>query len=636
MQFEKQPDVIIGQAPGPVYAEIRKPPTTKRRSGGQHHHQHQQQQRRQQHHRGYRNPPNSNNPPHSVTPAAQTERVARPFNMGEMVELMSIVPPPTHPPPSPRAINEQMSSLAQHAQSSPLLRNNIIGGGTAHQNQNRFTSERHIAENQLQSSLLHIPETRPFSPLTYGSDSGSHDSNLDVGHHDSPLLRRAMEETDGATGAPTTTKTTTLGVREKEDLSIATQTTIVQTCSHKDEIVRLTSPTLTEIYEQARQNSHSNRTSAKSSDAGQRPGSHQDSELGDIQPISSMARGGNGLAGMNEDPLWYNNRESVKGESEPMPYETVVRSPPLLTNTSVPVSPLPVDEGEKKGLSSVFPMMSLTSPYHSDCSVASSSKRSSISRSSSHNRSPTSVSPPNIKLLRHEHERKRSLPVELAKRHGSATGTTNPLYSTSSTLSSKKRSRKKHHGSFNSPKEGKPLPPLPSPAGPIHTSPLPPLPYPLEAPGPGGDVARMKKRSVVRTGSDTAKHTHFAPQVPAHHHHHQLSDTAVSGREFPSKSAAVVPPMTLPLPQITTPPISQVSNTKRTSSTSPSSLQPHVQEERKSASCSNSPAQPRQKKKKRGLERNDSYHSEGPSAEGRNVNQVFRYGNNNPIIIIIQ
>lgn len=49
-------------------------------------------------------------------------------------------------------------------------------------------------------------------------------------------------------------------------------------------------------------------------------------------------------------------------------------------------------------------------------------------------------------------------------------------------------------------------------------------------------------------------------------------------------------------------------------------------EEKKKKSLSlrsSSPARSRQKKK-RGLERNDSYHSEGPSAEGKKVNQVIR------------
>ena len=49
-------------------------------------------------------------------------------------------------------------------------------------------------------------------------------------------------------------------------------------------------------------------------------------------------------------------------------------------------------------------------------------------------------------------------------------------------------------------------------------------------------------------------------------------------------------------------------------------------EEKKKRSLSldsSSPAKSRQKKK-RGLERNDSYHSEGPSAEGKKVNQVIR------------
>ena len=179
-------------------------------------------------------------------------------------------------------------------------------------------------------------------------------------------------------------------------------------------------------------------------------------------------------------------------------------------------------------------------------------------------------------------------------------------------VTAKSRSRKKHHGSFDSQDDGHPLPLLP-PAGPIHTSPLPPLPYSPD-----------DHRAVLRI-----KHTHFASNTPVHHH--QTSDT--SDRESPSRTAAVwsgTPPMSkVKSPQLyskdKTPQLSSVSTANGTSSATPSSIQPEVGvDERRSESCSSSPAQSRQKKK-RGLERNDSYHSDGPSAEGRKVNQIIRY-----------
>ena len=537
---------------------------------------------------------------------------------------MTIAPVPTHPPPSPMAINNQGNSIAPYSQSSPLLRNNAVGEGR--QNQNRSTSERHIAENQVKPPILHVPEMRPFSPLTYGSDTGSHVSNVDDIDHVPSILRRMQEETDGVTAAGVAP---TLSGREKEDLSEAARQ----------------SPTLTEIYEQARRSS--NRTSARSYDAEQRPGSGQTSEMGDVRPNSMPAGEGNGLTGVSEDPLWYKTKEPVAGESDPMPYETAVRSPPLVTAGSVPVSPGGAGDSERRGLPSFSPMTS-RSPLHSDGSVTSSSKQSSASRSSSHNRSPTSISPANISYLRHEHERKHSLPVEWAKRQGSSS-TTNPLYSTSAAVPTKKHPRRKHHGSFNSQIDDQPLPSI-LPVGPIHTSPLPPLPYPLESPGAGAEALR---------------HPHFVTPVPAqYHHHHQLSDT--SDRELPPRTAAMpytLPPLSRtkddpsppkvkdvphqlppdrdapPLPHVKdspqlphdkdtlqpaknmSPPLSQASSPVGTTEISPSSLQTLVKgEERKSISCSSSPAQKREKKK-RGLERNDSYHSDGPSAEGK---QVFR------------
>ena len=106
-----------------------------------------------------------------------------------------------------------------------------------------------------------------------------------------------------------------------------------------------------------------------------------------------------------------------------------------------------------------------------------------------------------------------------------------------------------------------------------------------------------------------------------------------SSLQSPSRTAAVwsaTPPMSkVKSPQLyskdKTPQLSLVSAANGTSSATPSSIQPEVGvDERRSESCSSSPAQSRQKKK-RGLERNDSYHSDGPSAEGRKVSQIIRY-----------
>ena len=541
----------------------------------------------------------------------QAEQSYRERFVGDMVELMTIAPPPTHAPPSPRAINNQMRELASHAQSSPLLRSNVVRASP--QTQNRSTSERHISENQVQSSLLRIPETRPFSPLTYGSDSGSHGSNMDDIDHVPSLpvgTQGVNEETDGAVPPFVTTFS-------DGDSSKITEGHI----SHESE-ARVMSPTLTEVYERARQGSHS--TSARSHDSEHRTGSGHGSEPGGsaASGIQStpQSRESIGLAIASEDPLWYKSREPCQVEADPMPYETVVRSPPLVTASgggSVPVSPRAVHIGEgRRRIPPLIPMTSLTSPDHSDISVASSSKRSSLSRSSSRVRSPTSPNPASIISPGSEHERKHSLPAEWSKRHGSSS-TTNPLYSTSDVVSAKGRSRKKHHNSFNSPKDGHPLPPLP-PSGPIHTSPLPPLPYP---PGDHGSASQLKKRSVVGTESSTMKHTHFTDHMPIHHH--QTLDTC--SRESPLRTAAALS-VSPPLCQAKSPhgsPQVRAANGMSLAA-APSSPESEVGvKERRSVSCSNSPAQPRQKKK-RALERDDSYHSQGPSAEGRKVNQIIR------------
>ena len=555
---------------------------------------------------------------------------------------MTIAQPPPHPPPSPRAVNS--GNLVTHSHSSPLL-NSINATRERQQNQNRSTSERHISENQIQPSLLHVPETRPLSPLTYGSDSGSNLSNFDDIDHPLPLKRTqgVKEEIGGATAATVVSTITEENVREKEDLS-------ENGVSHERE-ARLTSPTLTEIYERARKSSRG--TSA---------GSGQDSMLGaavgEAQPNPLIPEESNGLTVASEDPLWYQNRESGHIETDPMPYETVIRSPPPLS--PIPVSPTMAEgEGERRP-SPWLPITPLTaSSYHSDESATSSSKHSSNnSRSSSHRQSLASACPAGLRSPVQEQQRKRSLPVENAKKRGGSS-TKNPLYSTSDAVSAKKHSLKKHHRSFNWPKDGEPLPPLP-PGVPIHTSPLPPLPRPLESPG---SSAPMRKRTVVRTGSDTTRHAHFAPHVSPPHQ--------TDGQASPSlRMAATLSSRTLPLAQVSTPPPLrpqpyQVSGAKGASILS-SSLQPQAAgmgdaeekrslscssspprsrqtkgasilssslqsqaagvgdiEEKRSLSCSNSPARSRQKKK-RGLERNDSYHSEGPSAEGKKVNQVIR------------
>ena len=129
----------------------------------------------------------------------------------------------------------------------------------------------------------------------------------------------------------------------------------------------------------------------------------------------------------------------------------------------------------------MIPRTSLTtSPHHSDASATSSSKYSSNnSRSSgSRRRSPASASPAGLRSPADlEQQRKYSLPVENSKKRGGGSSTKNPLYSTSDAVSAKKHSLKKHHRSFNSPRDSEPLPPLP-PGMPIHSSPLPPLPRP--------------------------------------------------------------------------------------------------------------------------------------------------------------
>ena len=606
MQFEKQPDVIIGQTTGSVYAEIRRPPTNQQRSSRQQQQQQQQHRHHQHHHQNHHRHHGFHNPNHHSS-TVQPEQPRR-----EMVELMTIAQPPPHPPPSPTAINSGNLASHSHSHSSPLLNSIDATRGRHQQNQNRSTSERHISENQIQSSLLHVPETRPFSPLTYGSDSGSNISNFDdIDHTPLPPKRTqgVKEEIGGAT-APTVVSTIAEdSVGEKEDLSEIPKNSV----RHERE-ARLTSPTLTEIYERARKRSQG--TSAGS-------GTGQDSVLGAV--VSGIHQNplipaeSNGLTVASEDPLWYQNRELGNIESDPMPYETAVRSPPLISPG--PISPsLAADESGMRS-SPFFPIMSsTTSPCHSNSSATSSSKHSSNnSRSSSrhHRGSPASASPVGLGSPMQEYQRKHSLPVENTKKR-SGSSTKNPLYSTSTAVSAKKRSLKKHHRSFNSPKDNQPLPPLP-PGVPIHTSPLPPLPRPLESPG---STSPMRKRAaVVRTGSDATRHTHFAPHVSFPHQ---------TDRQ-PSPRIATMSSRTPPLTHISTPPPTaapqpyQVSGINKPSALS-SSLQPQVGmagEERRSSSCSNSPARSRQKKK-RGLERNDSYHSEGPSAEGKKVNQVIR------------
>ena len=600
MQFRKQPDVIIGQTTGPVYAEIRKPPTNLRRSSRQQQQQQQQHRHQQQHHshhhrQGFHNPNH-----HQRSSTVQPEQPHR-----EMVELMTIAQPPPHPPPSPRAVNS--GNLVTHSHSSPLL-NSINATRERQQNQNRSTSERHISENQIQPSLLHVPETRPLSPLTYGSDSGSNFSSFDDIDHPLPLKRtQGTKDIGGATAAAVVSTIAEESAEEKEDLS---QINIVS----REREARLTSPTVSEIYERARKSSRG--TSA---------GSGKDSMLGGAvsgaQPNPLIPEESNGLTVASEDPLWYQNGELGNIETEPMPYETVIRSPPPLS--PIPVSPTMAEgEGERRP-SPWFPMTSsTTSPHHSDASATSSSKHSSNnSRSSSHRRSPASASPAGLRSPVQE-QRKYSLPMENAKKR-SGSSTKNPLYSTSDAVSAKKRSLKKHHRSFNSPRDGEPLPPLP-PGVPIHSSPLPPLPRPLES--PAGSTSPMRKRTVVRTGSDTTRHTHFAPHVSSPHQADRQASprmAALSSRTPPLAHVSTPPPLR-PQPY-------QVSGAKEPSVLSPlNSLQAQAagvhegdMEEKRSLSCSSSPARSRQKKK-RGLERNDSYHSEGPSAEGKKVNQVIR------------
>ena len=600
MQFKKQPDVIIGQTSGPVYAEIRKPPTNVRRSSRQQRQQQQQHGHHLHHHNrhrhGFHNPNH-----HQRSSTVQPEQPHR-----ERVELMTIAQPPPHPPPSPRAVNS--GNLVTHSHSSPLL-NSVNATRERQQNQNRSTSERHISENQIQSSILHVPETRALSPLTYGSDSGSNLSNFDDIDHPLPLKRTQGVKKE-ISGAKATTVVSTIAeesVGVKEDLSESPKNGVSHV--HKRE-ARLVSPTLTEIYERARKSSRG--TSA---------GSGQDSMLGaaagGTQPNPLIPEEGNGLTVASEDPLWYQNRESSHIETDPMPYETAIRSPPPLS--PIPVSPTIAEGESERKPSPWFPMTSMTtSPHHSDASVTSSSKHSgNNSRSSSHRRSPASASPAG---LRSPVQGKHSLPVENARK-GSASSTKNPLYSTSDAVSAKKCPLKKHHRSFNSPRDSEPLPPLP-PGVPIHSSPLPPLPLPLESPG---SSAPMRKRTVVRTGSDTTKHAHFSPHASSSHQTDRQASPSL-------RMAATLSSRTPPLAQVSTPPPLrpqpyQVSGAKGASILSPS-LQPQGAsvgdiEEKRSLSCSSSPARTRQKKK-RGLERNDSYHSEGPSAEGKKVNQVIR------------
>jgi hypothetical protein len=469
-----------------------------------------------------------------------------------MVELMTIAQPPPHPPPSPRAINNGGGNLASHSHSSPLL--NSVNATRERQqqvqNQNRSASERRISENQIQSSLLHVPETRPLSPLTYGSDSGSNLSNFDDIDHPLPLKRTqgVKEDIGGATCAAAKVVSTIAEERdgEKEDLS-----EIPENHGRK---ATPTSPTLTEIYERARRSSRG--TSA---------GSGQESTLGaaavgGAQPINPLIpEESNGLTVASEDPLWYQNKEPGHIESEPMPYETAIRSPPPLS--PIPLSPTMAEgEGGERRPTPWFPMTSLTtSPHLSDASATSSSKYSSNnsrrSSSSSHrHRSPaSSVSPAGLSSPIQGQQRKHSLPVESVKKR-SGSSTKNPLYSTSDAVSAKKRALKKHHGSFNSPRDSEPLPPLP-PGIPIHNSPLPPLPRPLGSPiGPGNTSPMRGKRTVVRTGSDTTRHTHFAPHVSSSPHQTAPPDRQASNSP---RMAASLSSRTPPLAHVGTPPPSR-------------------------------------------------------------------------------
>ena len=552
MQFRKQPDVIIGQTAGPVYAEIRKPPTNPRRSSRQQqqqpshqrsrHPQHQDNHHHHHHRQGFHNP---NHHHHQRSSTVQPEQPHR-----EMVELMTIAQPPPHPPPSPRAINNGAGNLVSHSHSSPLLNSVNATRERQQQSQNRSASEKHISENQIQSSLLHVPETRPLSPLTYGSDSGSNISNFDDIDHPLPLKRtqRVKEDISGATAAAKVVVSTIAEERaghgEKEDLTEIPENSL----SHGREAT-LTSPTLTEIYERARRSSRG--TSA---------GSGQDSTLGGAaamggaQPNPLIPEESNSLIVASEDPLWYQNKESSHMETEPMPYETVIRSPPPLS--PIPLSPTMAEEGERERRMPTpwFPMISLaTSPPLSDGSATSSSKHSSNnsrgSSSSHRRRSPASASPAGLRSpVLQEQQRKHSLPVEnqAKKRSGSGSSTKNPLYSTSDAASAKKRSLKKHHRSFNSPGDREPLPPLP-PGMPIHSSPLPPLPRPLEShTGTRGTTSPMReKRRVARTGSDTTRHAHFAPHVSSSPH-----QTAP-----PDRQASNSPRMAATLPSSRTPPL---------------------------------------------------------------------------------
>ena len=604
---------------GPIYSEIRKP-VAKRRSANQRNQQHNRQQQRG----GYRNP-NTSNRPRELSPIRRTPSVPpEPAAAQEevfvdgMVELMSIASPPHHPPPSPKTIVNQVSNLAPHAHSSPLFQHNMVRQD--HQNHVRATSERHISETHVQPSLLHIPETRPFSPLTYGSDSESHTSNLDDIDHVPQFPSRVQGVNDEIDG-PAAQAVFSGG--EKVDYSVV---------SHQagnvvglENEMRITSPTLTELYERARHSSQS--ASARSYEVARssemRSGSGDNSAPGSTvdgaQPTLLSKRESNGLAIASADPLWYANKGSCLGsETDPLPYETVVRSPTLRNSScSIPVSPSPSDDRERRQLPPL--PTSLTSPRHSDGS--SSSKHSSLSRNSSHRQTPTSASPSHLGYsgLEYETQRKHSLPAEWSKKQGSSS-TRNPLYSTSAAVSATTHSRKKRHASFHSSKDDHPLPPLPPPAGPIHTSPLPPLPHPpLEA--PRSTVPSLKKSSVVRADSDTTKHTHFAAHVQIHEH--RVPDEAID-RASPLRAAASVSPPSQEVNK--TPLLTHVHGTNGLTS-SPPHLRPQGGlDERRSVSCSNSPAQSRhKKKKKRGLERNDSYHSDGPSAEQRRKNQMFRF-----------
>ena len=532
---------------------------------------------------------------------------------------MTIAQPPPHPPPSPRAVNSG-ANFVSHSHSSPLL-NSVNATRERQQSQNRSTSERHISEHQIQPSLLHVPEMRPLSPLTYGSDSGSNVSNFDDIDQPLPLKRMqgVKEDIGGATAATVVSTKAYKGIGEKEDLSEIPANSV----GHERE-ASLTSPTLTEIYERARR-------SSRGTSAGSGHDSGLGAAVGGARPNPLTLEESNGLTVASEDPLWYQNKGSGHIEADPMPYETAIRSPPPLS--PIPVSPTMAEsEGERRSLP-WFPMTSqTTSPHQSDASATSSSKHSSNnSRSSSLRRSTASASPAaRCRSPAQLQQRKHSLPVEDGKKHSSSS-TKNPLYSTSDTVSAKKRSLKKHHRSFNSPRDSEPLPP----GMPIHNSPLPPLPRPLES--PVGSTSPMRKRAVVRTGSDTTRRAHFAPRASSRSPHQLQTD-----RQQPSpRTAATLFSRTPPLAHVGTPPPSRPrpyqfsAGTKGPASVLSPSLQQtqgasghgHVagdMEEKRSSSCSSSPARSRQKKK-RGLERNDSYHSEGPSAEGKKkVNQVIR------------